>query len=1363
MLSAAGNDYKPKKGEGLDQVPFAYETDFGAIQSKKKAVRRINFQDTDNNKEDTEAIDYSGTSVSRYLPHSTAYGAWDEYSMMLNEISDAKKAIPKFYDKYCTEESVGEVISAVLSLDEALSNDVRDIEELDALKKKVEEAVSGLEFRHDEKVAQIYIATDKGNGESYGTSLVKAIGYVPAQIVCVSSDGSRMAYDMGAQVKVHGNATAGGRKRPYNLKFSDGVDLFGFGKYKKWVLLADMYDPSLMRNYIALTLGKELGLEATTDCNRVEVWVDGQYSGLYLLTEKIEDGKNRVDIDVKNGDFLLEMDLPSRTEAGNIYLTTASGRYYRLREPEEADKVESIRAVMNQLENTAKSGDWEKIKECFDIDSFVSYYILNEFMKSIDFHVLSVYFYYHDGKFYAGPAWDYDNSSGNYYLTYSGHPIHSSQGLYAAILCHYYKYLYKFPEFQSAIFKKFLETDKDGLIENVYKEGGLIDKDVEFYSEAIERNYSTWNFVCFNRTPDSTYEGNINYLKNWLQARHNFMRSYFLNRIYEEEDGRYYYVNGLRTPAGLITYDNNYYYAGEDGKIATDQFTIDGHTYYTDNSGKILLQSLSIDITGPDSLTLNYGTSSSLTLTASITGHYGYSLANSLPSSAYSLTWSADIQAPGLAFSGGTLTAQPELPAGTHSVPVRVIASSSGVQSMAQKVITITVKDIAPELDTVNASVRARTGEEIAPVIITALHGTNIAWNLAGTLPEGISGTISGDSFIISGTAGRGSSGTHSCTLTASNTEGESSASIEITIAGHSGAYSGTSGDITAFTNTVGDFLMSADIAVIPESEDFTGIEGEELTFGVSVDVLLVIADTFYDEYYYSMDIIGLPEWLKASGELASSDMLIPIDSEGRAEYHHALTLSGTPEASHDAQTARFIVSVKVSGDTPILEAYASKDINISVNPAPLPEESEPISLDIEPSPDIEPESSPDVIPEPSPDIVPEASPDIIIPEPSQDIEPLQQEPSHDIVPVQSPDIVPEPVRSPDIKPEPVQTPEISHVPQPALIPQDNGSFTVNNSVNISETIDTMTEEQIQEVTKLEISGNISDVSFIAKLTNLQEVDLKNAEKLEALDMSGNASVKSIDISGNKSVKAINLTGSKIETLYAQDCANLEVLNASSCRLTSINLNGCISLTELNLNGNSLAVFDAQAFSNLRELSCSGQVIEGWTSGKTFSFGTYINNASVSSAGEVNSAFANISGVKAYDEDGEEITAEYDSTTGTANFGSVPYKFTYEYITGFKDIAMDVAVFVDGEENDEGIAELGEPGGGCNTGFAFVMLVFCGVILFCQRWNDEQHKKLLHNCPYRSREIYIGRQAFRGNRHNIITGHEGADTGFTDA
>ena len=384
-------------------------------------------------------------------------------------------------------------------------------------------------------IPQIHLLTNDGSGHSYGTSLTKDMRYVPCQITVLDEQGGIVARDLSwkGKVRIRGNTTSAGPKKPYNIKFSQKMDLFGMGKAKKWVLLADLYDPTLMRNELALEFGRYLGLDSAPDFRRVEVWVDGDYRGLYLLTEKIEANKNRVDIDTAedSGDFLVEKVFDGVQEGDNLYFYTASGRYYRLREPENPSEKKLNRVIeeMNTLEAILASGDWNLVCETIDLDSFAAYYIQNEFFKTIDFGDTSVYFHRKGDQYYGGPGWDFDLSAGNCNAKLYGEFFQTPEGALAAD-SNYYVCLMQYPEFQREVAQKYLASKE--YIHDIYKEGGYLDEQVEAFSGAIQRNNEVWfqgenSYIEWQKVPEATYEGNIEYLRSWMERRDLWLTDYF--------------------------------------------------------------------------------------------------------------------------------------------------------------------------------------------------------------------------------------------------------------------------------------------------------------------------------------------------------------------------------------------------------------------------------------------------------------------------------------------------------------------------------------------------------------------------------------------------------------------------------------------------------------------------------------------------------------------------------------------------------------------------------------------------------------------------------------------------------------------
>ena len=153
-----------------------------------------------------------------------------------------------------------------------------------------------------------------------GLELTKDVGYVSATIEIIDPNNeSNHLIDAGSQIKVRGNSTAGGEKRPYNFKLSSKQNVLEMGKGKKWCLLANMFDKSLMRNKLAFGLAQAVGLAYTPDFRMVDVWMDGVYVGNYMLTEPVEVNSTRVDINIDTGDYLFERER-ERVELSLIHI-----------------------------------------------------------------------------------------------------------------------------------------------------------------------------------------------------------------------------------------------------------------------------------------------------------------------------------------------------------------------------------------------------------------------------------------------------------------------------------------------------------------------------------------------------------------------------------------------------------------------------------------------------------------------------------------------------------------------------------------------------------------------------------------------------------------------------------------------------------------------------------------------------------------------------------------------------------------------------------------------------------------------------------------------------------------------------------
>ena len=208
-------------------------------------------------------------------------------------------------------------------------------------------------------------------------------------------------------------------KKPYSFKLVDKTDLLGMGAAKNWILLADALDSSAMRNKIVYDFAATVGLSYTPEAQWTELYLNGEYAGLYLLCEKVEVNSQRVDLTPDGS--LVCMDRDIRVEEDpEPYFVTKSGQYLQIRESADYG---ALRDLFQAMENAVLSPDgvdpetgrsWQ---ELIDQTSWVRKYLIEEIFDSYDANFQSQYFYCFDtnldSRIYAGPIWDYDASLGN--------------------------------------------------------------------------------------------------------------------------------------------------------------------------------------------------------------------------------------------------------------------------------------------------------------------------------------------------------------------------------------------------------------------------------------------------------------------------------------------------------------------------------------------------------------------------------------------------------------------------------------------------------------------------------------------------------------------------------------------------------------------------------------------------------------------------------------------------------------------------------------------------------------------------------------------------------------------------------------
>lgn len=214
-------------------------------------------------------------------------------------------------------------------------------------------------------------------------------------------------------------------KKAYSVTLLNEADLLGMGAANKWILLANADDRSNMRNRIISDFAAGLGMPCTPESQWVDLYLNGEYTGLYQLSERNEVHANRVDI--AHGDsFLVSMEWNSNlTGQGIPAVTTESGKMLRIHYSRDLsdDTVAGMTDILNAVENALEAPDGidpvsgKRWDELIDVRSWVCKYLVEEVFGNIDAGRISQFFYFDGrntaGKLYAGPVWDYDHAIGN--------------------------------------------------------------------------------------------------------------------------------------------------------------------------------------------------------------------------------------------------------------------------------------------------------------------------------------------------------------------------------------------------------------------------------------------------------------------------------------------------------------------------------------------------------------------------------------------------------------------------------------------------------------------------------------------------------------------------------------------------------------------------------------------------------------------------------------------------------------------------------------------------------------------------------------------------------------------------------------
>ncbi|MCQ2587897.1 MAG: CotH kinase family protein [Treponema sp.] len=331
------------------------------------------------------------------------------------------------------------------------------------------------------------------------------------------------------EIKGRGNTSWGQMpKHSMNIKLEKKASLLGMSESKKWVLVCNYGDKTLLRNQYMTYLGEKVfnRLQWSPHYKQVHVYINDKYDGVYLFGERIDVAKNRIVTGDKG--FLVEM---NRREDEPFSFRTDHDVSICLKDPKIADRTEQarIRKIFRDAENALFGKNFTDPKTgwraYFDETSFIDWYLLHEYSKNIDSAWFSsIYLYYNsnDGKIHMGCLWDYDLGFGNV----TDNNCNIPTGFYIRDKNVWYKQMFKDPEFVKKVVARW--NSKKGAVLN------SINKQIpKFYLDIREASYyNTYKWPTFGENTwreapgyekRMTLESEIKYFSDWCIQRYQWM------------------------------------------------------------------------------------------------------------------------------------------------------------------------------------------------------------------------------------------------------------------------------------------------------------------------------------------------------------------------------------------------------------------------------------------------------------------------------------------------------------------------------------------------------------------------------------------------------------------------------------------------------------------------------------------------------------------------------------------------------------------------------------------------------------------------------------------------------------------------
>ncbi len=240
-------------------------------------------------------------------------------------------------------------------------------------------------------------------------------------------------------VRLRGNTSQEYPKKPFAIKFTDKQKVLDMPKHKRWVLLANWLDHSMIRNTVAFDIahavekawengGMEQGIPWNVHGQNVELVIDGHHVGNYYLCEQIKIGGSRLDIQDGYDDIIEDGGTPTFETCGYLFeidnnydepykfYTGSTSLPFMFKDEHIGETKAIYDAVVNKINGIDRniySGNYSAAYNDYDINSAVDQWLIYELTMNREYcDPRSVYHFMDgNGKVCAGPVWDFDRAT----------------------------------------------------------------------------------------------------------------------------------------------------------------------------------------------------------------------------------------------------------------------------------------------------------------------------------------------------------------------------------------------------------------------------------------------------------------------------------------------------------------------------------------------------------------------------------------------------------------------------------------------------------------------------------------------------------------------------------------------------------------------------------------------------------------------------------------------------------------------------------------------------------------------------------------------------------------------------------------